>query len=273
MSSFINATNVRNRSGAPIALISDTIINILIDEVEVEMARWLNTKFVPTEKIDIQDGSGTDRFFTMKNPLLAVRSLKIDGTAENADGLEVYRPSGLVILGENTSSNVFPAKHRSTVCKYLYGMVVDSETSTPLSSDSSAGSSVVLDVSSVNGFTVGDWVEITGMDGNKEVAQITDLNSQITVDQLIFSHESGSTLIKQEIPVYIKVYMEIEAALAVAINAIGSTYTFNASYSIAEFSVVKGVPYTHWRESVEKLLKEREMRRKRIKPRPSILVG
>ena len=67
--------------------------------------------------------------------------------------------------------------------------------------------------------------------------------------------------------------MECEAAIYVAINAIGATYTFNASYQIGELSVTKGVPYTHWRESVSQMLKERENLRRLIKPRPYIGVS
>ena len=67
--------------------------------------------------------------------------------------------------------------------------------------------------------------------------------------------------------------MELEAGLYVAINAIGSTYTFNAGYQIGDFSVTKGVPYTHWRESVSQMLKERENLRRLIKPRPYIGVS
>ncbi len=273
MPTYITATEVRNRSGAPTSLIADTVINTLIDEVEAEMARWLNTVFTPTTRIDIVDGSGSDRFFTKKNPVLAVKALKIDGNSEDVDNLEIYKGSGMIILGENASTKTFISKLRSTVCQYVYGMLENSSTDTTLSGPSTAGTSVVLDVTAVDNFAVGDWIEITGMDGFQEVAQITAVGSQITVDQLIFTHVSGSTLVKLQIPNHVKVYMEIEAALAVALNAIGSTYTFNASYSIAEFSVVKGVPYTHWRESFNKLLIEREMRKKRIKPRPSIVVG
>ena len=78
---------------------------------------------------------------------------------------------------------------------------------------------------------------------------------------------------KIQIPYVIKRFMELEAAIYVGINAIGATYTFNASYSIGDLSVVKGVPYTHWRESVQRCIQEREALRKNIRVRPSILVS
>ena len=66
--------------------------------------------------------------------------------------------------------------------------------------------------------------------------------------------------------------MLIEAGICAGINALGATYTFNASYQLGELQVTKGVPYTHWRESLNSLFKEREMRKVRIKIRPSIVV-
>ena len=112
------------------------------------------------------------------------------------------------------------------------------------------------------------------MDGNCEVAKITNdpVGNTFAVDTIVKPHESGSVVVKLVIPEYIKTYMMIEAAICVAINAIGSTYVFNASYNLGELQVTKGVPYTHWRESVDKLTKERMMRKARIKPRPSMVV-
>lgn len=272
---YITVTNVRDASGAPSSLITDTQITAIIEVVEGEMERWVNTKFTPTQTIEALDGSGSNRIFTHQNPVLAVRALKTNDTDITVSSIHVHKESGKIELGEDSETAEFLAKTQDTIIKYHYGLLDESSTNTTTSSASTAGTNVALDVTSETGFADEDWIEINGMDGNKEVAQInTDpTTGVITVDQLVLAHESGSTVVKLQIPVYIKRYMEIEAALSVAINAIGATYTFNASYSLGELSVVKGVPYTHWQASVEKLLKERTMRKDRIKIRPHIVVS
>lgn len=271
---YITVTDVRRASGAPSALITDAYITSIIEIVESEMERWMNTKFVPTVTIEALDGSGSGRIFTKRNPVLSVRALKTNDTDVTPSTLHVYKASGKVELGISSEVTQFIAKSKDTWINYLYGLLDESSTVTTLSTASTAGTSVALSVASITGFTDLDWVEIYGMDGNREVAQISSTSTGIiTVDKLVQAHEADSRIVKLQIPFYIKRYMEIEAALSVAINAIGSTYTFNASYSLGELSVVKGVPYTHWRESVEKLLKERDMRRSRIKIRPHIVVS
>ena len=112
------------------------------------------------------------------------------------------------------------------------------------------------------------------MDGTKEVAQINDTpaGTTIQVDQLVKTHDSDSVVIKLQIPYYIKRFMEIEAAIYVAVYAIGGTYTFNTSYSLGDLSVNKGEPYPQWREVIQRMINERKMRRATIRIRPSILV-
>ncbi len=271
---FITITNVRQASGAPVSLVSDATVTHAIEIVEGLTSRKMNTKFTPTKKIDILDGTSSGRFFTDKNPLLKVISLSSDGNSIDADSLEVYKSSGKVVLGVDSGSSIFIAKPRSIVCEYLYGLVEeDDSVSTTTSGAETAGTSVVIAVGDATSFTVGDWVFIYGTDGNEEVAQITViLNNDVTVDQLIFDHVSGSLFIKATIPQSIKRFMELEATIYVALNAIGATYTFSASYSIGDLQVTKGVPYTHWRESLEKAIKERNTLTHIIKPRFKILV-
>jgi len=129
-------------------------------------------------------------------------------------------------------------------------------------------------VTSISGFADEDWVEIYGMDGKQEVAQISGdpVGTTIVVDQLVQAHESGSTIVKLQIPYKIKRYMEIEASIYVAVFAIGGTYTFNTSYSLGELTVNKGEPYPQWREVIQRMINERKMRRETLKIRPSILV-
>ena len=272
---YISVDDVRRASGAPSSLISDATITSFIELVEPEMERWLNTKFVPTEKIDILTGSGSERIFTTKNPLLAVRELSTNSTDVSVAELEIKKSSGKITLANDAEVGTFLIKDNDTIIKYLYGLLEDSTTSSTTSAAETAGTDVSIALASITGFSDEDWCEIVGMDGFREVFQIngTPAAGAIVADQLIFAHESGSTVTKLQIPYHIKRYMEIEAAIGVAINAIGATYTFNASYSLGELSVVKGVPYTHWRESVQRLVAEREMRQARIKPRPYVVVG
>lgn len=270
---YITATNVRDASGVPTSLITDTQLTAFISNVESEMARWMNTAFVPTLKIDVLDGTGLNYFFTGKNPLLAVRELNTNDTDISVSSLNVYKESGKVELGISSETSTFISKSRDIKVKYLFGMLEESSTSTTSSAATTAGSSVAISVLDETGFSEDDWVEVIGMDGNVEVAQVESTASDtITVNKLVFSHESGSTVVLLQIPIFIKRYMEIEAAICCAINAIGATYTFNASYNLGELSVVKGVPYVHWEASTRKLIIERDMRQSRIRPRTCIMI-
>lgn len=234
----------------------------------------MNTKFTPTQKIDMLDGNGTGRLFATQNPVLAVRELITNDTTISLGEIFVTKQSGKIELGNGAETSTFISKTQDTWIKYLYGWLEESSTSTASTAATTAGTSVAISVSSITSFSDEDWVEVYGMDGKREVAQISGAPSgtTITVDQLVLTHESGSVVVKLQIPTFIKRYMEIEAAIAVAINAIGSTYTFNASYSLGELSVVKGVPYVHFDRQLSGLLKERDMRKKRLRPRPCIMV-
>jgi len=272
---FITADDVRRASGAPTSLISDTLIDEAIIIVEDEMKRWMNTAFVPTVRIDIVDGNSLPRMFTMKNPLLSVRALTInDSTSITPSKIDWEKQSGKIMMTHDSESASFTNGTNNTFIKYLYGLLEDSATETTTSVDVLVGTDVALSVASITGFSKDDWVEIYGMDGTKEVAQINDTpaGTTIQVDQLVKTHESGSVVMKLQIPYYIKRYMEIEAAIYVAVYAIGGTYTFNTSYSLGDLSVNKGEPYPQWREVIQRMINERKMRRATIRIRPSILV-
>ena len=271
---YISVTDVRRASGVPTTLVSDTEITGFINSVEKDMERWLNTKFTPTEEIDVANGTGSGIYYAKRKPLLAVRELITNDTTITPSSLEVYKDSGKIVLGVDSEAGTHVILARTIRCRYIYALQERSDTDTVTTTASVAGSAIVLVVSSESGFTAGDWVEVYGIDGNTEWAKVTVVASlAITVDVLVFAHASGSKVVKTQVPEYIKRYLELEATIAVALNAIGSTYTFNASYNLSEFSVVKGVPYTHWRESFEKAVKERDFRRGQIRPQYSMAMS
>ena len=273
--SFITAADVRRASGAPTSLISDDLIDQAIALVEVEMERWMNTKFIPTVRIDHMNGNGLVRMFTRKNPLLSVRGLTLNNsTIIDPANIVWNKPSGKITIGKNAGAGSFVPGLNNTYIKYLFGMLDDTSTETTLTIATIAGTSISMTVGSETGFADEDWVEIRGMDGSREVAQITGVpeGTTIIVDQLVKAHESGSEIVLLQIPYFIKRYMEIEAAIYIAIYAIGGTYEFNTSYSLGELSVNKGEPYPQWREVIQRMINERKMRRATIKIRPSIMV-
>ena len=273
--SFITVSDVRVASGAPVSLISNTDMEHMIVMVEAETAKKMNTKFVPTRRIDIMDGTGNNRVFTEKNPLLKILKIKSDDNDIEVSWVDVTRESGQVRLNEDSESSIFIAKQNSLRISYLFGYLVpDDENRTTTNGAVSAGTSVVVTVDDEGTIAADDWIEIIGTDGNREVALVTLVATKdITVDLLNFDHEDESIFYKIQIPITIKRFMELEAAIYVGLTAVGKTYTFNASYSIGDLSVVKGVPYTHWRETIVKNIQEREALRKNIKARPSILVN
>jgi len=272
---YITAADVRRASGAPSSLISNTLINEAIAIVESEMKRWMNTAFVPTQRIEHRDGNSLSRMFTMKNPLLSIRALTInDSTSITPAYIDIEKQSGKMTLSREAEGGTFVQGTNNTFIKYLYGLMEYSTTETTLSTATVAGTTVSMTVADITDFADGDWVEVLGMDGKQEVAQIsgTPALGVIIVDQLVQTHEADSSITKLQIPIYIKRFMEVEAAIYIAIYAIGGTYTFNTSYTLGELTVNKGEPYPQWREVIQRMINERKMRRATIRIRPSILV-
>ena len=267
--SYISVSDVRISSGAPSSLIPDADITHAISIVEPQVERLMNTKFTPTHRIDVLDGVDKDRIYTDKNPLLKVKSLKSNDSSITASSLIIDKGSGRIRFGDDSEASQFLVKAHNVIIEYYFAYLIEDEDNrTTTNGAVTAGSSIDVIVDDAQSFAEDDWVEIYGTDGYREVAKITTVSgTTMTVDNLIFGHVDESIFVKQKIPEFVQRYMELEASIYVAIAAIGATYTFNASYQLADLQVTKGVPYTHWRESVEKCIKERETLRKRIKPR------
>ena len=162
---FITVAEVRYASEAPTALIGDSAVEHAIVIVEAETAKKMNTKFVPTRRVDVMDGTGTNRFFTQKNPLLKILGCKSDDDTITVTWLDISRGSGLVRLNTDADSNVFVAKQLSLKIDYLFGYLVpDDDNRTTTNGAVSAGSAVVIAVDDAQSIVTDDWIEIMGID-------------------------------------------------------------------------------------------------------------
>jgi len=266
---------VRRISGVTtIDLASDDDVTASIVEAESEVEKYLNVTYTPRERIDVLGGNDTIRILVDKNPLMALRALKIDGTTITIDGnLFISKESGRIELNSDGSPEEtrFKKKKKIIIIKYIYGWMEESVTSTATTAIASAGSTIALTVSDEKGFSVNDWIEIYGMDGNREAAKVTAIAATtITVDVLSFAHESGSTVVKLQVNDAIKKLMRIIAGIALVARVVGESFDDITGYTIGEFQVQKGEPFTQWRETALQLQKEAREILARIKPRPAI---
>ena len=270
---YITVASVRRTVGIDTSKINDTDVGATISEIEKQVPRKFNTVFVPTERIDILDGDNTNRLLLEKNPVLAVRELKIDGTTEDPANLEIYKESGYIFLGESSDTSTFKVKRNSNAVRYIHGTVEHSDTILTTSTAASiAGTSIVLSVLAGTDFTVGNWIEIYGMDGNREVGKITaKATLTITVDQLVQTHGSGSSINELAVSENFTKIMNIIAGIALVARVVGESAEDTVGYNLGELRVQKGEPYTQWRETVNQLIKERDELYKMIGIRPQIL--
>ncbi len=271
MGTYITIASVRRTCGIAATEISDADVESTITEIEAEIPRYFNTVFVPTEEIEIFDGDGTNRLNIQKNPILSVRELKIDGETEDPANLEIYKESGYVFLGESSTTSKFANKKNTVVIKYVYGTLEKSLTKTNTSDAEVAGDAVSVAVADESSFTADDWVEIVGMDGNREAAQVSSTSTGIIVlDQLIQSHEAGSTVTLLQISANFTKLMNIISSIALVARIVGQSYTDIVGYTVTEFHVQKGEPYTQWRETANQLIKERDILMSKIMNRPVV---
>lgn len=259
---YVTIASVRRTSGIAITEINDDDVSAIISECEPQVERFFNTSFTPKERIDILDGNGTVRIILDKNPLLAVRELKIDGDTEDPAYLHVTKESGKIELDstKGLTNSTFKFGSQKIVVKYIYGWVEESSTSSTTSAAEVAGTDVSITLASITGFADNDWIEIYGMDGNREVAQINASPGAgaIVVDKLVLDHESGSTVVKLQINEIFKKLMNYACAISMVARIVGESYTDTVGYGLGELSIQKGEPYTQWRETATQLIKERD---------------
>jgi len=269
---YITIAEVRRTSGIGSDVINDDDVSEIIAECEPQVERFYNTAFTPKEKIEVRDGNATYRIVLRRNPVLAVRELKINSVTEDPANLYVSRGSGKIRLNSSATNSTFISGDNKVVIKYIYGYLDESTTSTTISAASESGSSVELSVASESGFAENDWVEIYGMDGNREAAQVSSTGTgTITVDQLVYDHESGSTVVKLEVKEIFKKLMRLACSISMVARIVGQSYTDTVGYGLGELNVQKGEPYTQWRETATQLTKERDRIMERVKPRPVVI--
>lgn len=274
MGTYVTIATVRRTCGiTSTSTISDVDVEATITEVESQVPRYFNTVFTPTERIDILDGTGNGVIFSEKNPLLALREIKIYGTSVTPAYAHVHKESGKIELGASAEQKTFLTKTPLDVAlKYIYGMVEYSSTSTTTSAASTAGTTVSLSVASITGFADTNWCEIFGTDGYREAFQISGspAGTTIVADQLVYSHASGSTIKLYQVSPNFTKLMNIISGIALVARVVGQSATDLTGYTLTEFTVQKGEPYTQWRETAVQLIRERDEMMKRINIRPAI---
>ena len=270
--SIVSVSSVRVAGGFPSDLISDSDIESSLSVVEEYAERSMNTFFVPVKRMETFDGTNTELFYALKNPVLRVDYLESYSNVLDLDSFEVDRESGRIRLKGNASISRFFGKQSGIKVVYWTAFLVPSKDFCVVSSDVSKGVGVVISVDDASDLSEGDWVHISSNDGVWTSAKITSIvGNDVTVDNLVVDISSGSSVFKLSVPSYVKRLIELEAVIYLALNAIGATYVFNASYSLGDLNVTKGVPYTHWRESLEKAIKERNTLKSIIKPRFKVM--
>lgn len=256
---IITIDDTRNTSGATTDLIDDAKVQDIIDKSQEQALSSLKVFLTPTKVLEIRDGNNKNQIRLNKPYVWKVLELKSQDTSLDLDNVLINPLSSIITIDNTQNPYYFYNYQNSVKVKYLSAFMESTTTITETTSDIIVGTSVDIAVDSETGFTTNDWVLIDGMDGKREAAQITaTTTNQITVDELVQNHESGSVVTLLQTHELLKQFILYDAATNVANYIVGNTSDLATSYSAPEYSVTKGVAYTHWRESAERLAKKRD---------------
>jgi len=274
---FVSVKEVRQISGITTGEINDNDINDMLCRKEEEIEIRLNTVLTPQIVIDRQDGTNRDTIYTKRSPLITLRSIKNQDTSITIQNMRWER-SGRIRFGLNATQrtfSTFPLVKDSVIIEYFIGDIsfpTINGVTTTTSTASIAGTSIVLTTTNTSTFKVDDWVEIFGTDGFFEAAQITALvtNTSITVDVLGYTHVSGSHVRKLEPNRAITEFIMLEVALMLFGREVGQSFDDITGYSLTEFQVQKGEPFTQWREAYRQNTERWKELKKTVRRRVSI---
>lgn len=261
---------IRKFSGAPISLISDEDIKIMLTSITEQVREKYKVNFTPLRAIEVGNGNHRHSYMVKRRFPLKILEVKIENDIVDVDNVVLDWASGQIHIQSNISTNsntfnIFPLNPNSVKIKYLNAWMDKDDFIIETTGATIKGDDIVVGVDTSLGFNVGDWVFIEGMDRRAEASQVKAVDTNtITLNNLAQTHESGSLITRLKKSKLLSDYVLYETAIAVGINAIGSTYTINTSYSLGSLSATKGVPYTHWQSSVDKNTKKKDELKQQI---------
>jgi len=276
MARYVTVAEVRAVCGITTKFISDADFGQLINSTEYSIERMANTCFTPKTIIEQHNGDGTERLILDHNPVLKVRALKIDDTDITPEYIRINKQGGVLWLTTSAETSYFKGKatERNLVrVKYDFGLLTSTAITTTLTTATTAGSTVTVPVTDSSSLTADDYIEIEGMDSQREVCQISSVTDEtnIVVDNLALPHESDSLVTKQDVPPVAQRLMQIGCAMAGVARVVGQSFDEITGYTLGDESVQKGEPYTQWREVTTQLRKEWDDLWRSFRTRPSVM--
>ena len=260
---LITKTQIRALCGIGTDIVDDTKLDNIITEVENKTLNYFGVNPTPKKMIEILDGNNKNTIMINKPYILKLLELKVSDNSIDLSNVTINIKSGIITIDNTKNPYIFLPYKNGIKLKYLSGFMDKDTTSiTEIDTGVSAGSSVEIVVDDESIFEEDDWVLIEGTDGKREVAQITAVsrdNSSITVDLLVQDHEEESIVIKMKTDDSYIQFLLYETALSTSITAVGGSYNFATGYTFPEYSVQKGVPYSHFVKAINDLEKQRDI--------------
>ena len=274
---YITVAEVRAICGITTKFISNDDFEQLANSAEAEVERLANTPFIPKTCIEqyTPPDNQANRILLRRNPILKIRALTITDSTITPANTRVDKQGGILWLTSDAELTFFQTKqseHNLVRIKYDYGLMEDTFTNTTTSNAEVAGDNVVIEVASTTGIVATNYVEIQGMDSMVETVLVSNVvdGVSITVDNLAYPHESGSTITLQAIPAVAKRLCQVSCAMMAVARVVGQSFDEITGYQIGDEHVQKGEPYTQWREVTTQLRKEWDDLWKAFRPRPAV---
>jgi len=273
---FVTPDECRSYSGISTDLINDADMTEMIKDIEYQVEKYLNCDLTPVVRIENRDGNRKFNMFTDRSPLLSLRALTINDQVIDITSVKFHKTGKIEFINSANISNTrgFTGLQNKVFIKYVHGRVTyDKLVNTETTANSIVGTSIALSVSSESGFMVDDWVEISSLDGNTEYAQVTVVASNtITVDELVLTHLSGATVKRSQINLTIKRLIKLWVAIMAINRAVGQSFDEITGYTMGEFQVQKGEPFTQFRESIIRFENQARDLMNSLRPTPGIMV-
>lgn len=265
---------IRYFSGAPSSLIDTTTLEGIFDQVKSVVLGELQVNETPSKAVEIGNGNNSLQYLIKKRFATKILSCKIRSTVIDVNTIILNWKTGMISL-DTTSSNtfsLFPFDPNSVKIKFESAFMDKTTTVTETTTALTAGDSVSFVVDDASGISQNDYILIESTTPRNEVCKVTNVSSNtITVDKLSHNHDNEAVVTKMDTDILLDQLVLYETCIAVALNAIGSTYTFNTSYSVEGVTVNKGVPYPHWEKSLNQNTKLRDDVLKIIRRRLQII--